>query len=162
MELSRFNALTPGGHEAITRQVGLLLEDYQVYQQYVQQLRWDRRLRPFLDFSGKIQQLYGAAEFGKTVVAEHLITMGHTPSVMGSTLLPSPSRMQVPAQVQHFDDAVRSILRATRQLLETVRETYMLATQYQDKRTAHLMAQLAQQLGIALTVFSGVRSAAYN
>ncbi len=163
MDLIRSQSFS-GDAQDLVNKVDGLLTDYEIYHRNLRRLHWDQSLRPFLDFSDKLEKLYHVADDSKHALAEQLMSLGGAPDLQNidvAHLLPQ-TRLNALREVRGFDDAIRSILQNSSSLLEEVKEVFMLATELNEGATQQLMTGLMNQLGFTMAVFNGVRLAHLN
>jgi len=153
----------PEGSEEIADKMESLFADYQIYQQNVQKLKWEPKLRPYLDFSEKVDRLYYFTHQNTHILAQQLMKWGHNPQSSAADVLGlSLTNVQAIGDVVNFDDAVASILNMSQQLLAEVQEVFYTAAAYQEKSSMELMARFAWQLNFAMSIFQQVRMAQNN
>jgi starvation-inducible DNA-binding protein len=163
MELIRHPNLSPEQQDALIQELDQLLAEYQTYQSNVRRIHWNPQLRPYLDFSNKIARLYQVTEANRHLIADTMIRMGAAPSEpVLAGVLPVKRQVTQVMEIPAFEQAIGVILHTSRQMLELVRETFVLAAQYQHQPTMQLMNHLAQQLVFTIGVFSSERLAAFN
>ena len=153
-------------HDAseLTDKLDQLLLDYEIYHRNLRKIHWDQSLRPFLDFSDKLNKLYNIVDGSKHAVAENLLSLGGQPDLQNievAHLLPN-TRVNALSEVRSFEGAIRGILQNSQSLQEEVKEVFMLATQLGESQTQQLMISLNQQLTFTLAIFNGVRLAQLN
>lgn len=160
MELVRYQPLTPDHAEALARRLDLLLGEYAAFRDGVVQIHRTPELRPYLELVEKVSRLYGAAQFGEHQLAERIISLGYRP---GSLLDgESPSLPVVRPGSADFQQTVFAIIHSSRHLLEEVRQAYLLAAEYDEKRSMALLNQLAAHLVMAIGAFAALRLSTLN
>jgi len=163
MELSTYNGnLSPEGREDLAEKLDGLLLDYQQYHQNVRKIHWDPKLRPFLDFSDKLDILYNVSNHNTNVLAEEIMNLGFSPSESGSALAVVKSRIHPMPRPENLEQSIFSIIQMSKELLATVDEVFYTAASYEEEHSMFLMKTLAQQLKFTIWVFSSVRSAVSN
>jgi starvation-inducible DNA-binding protein len=163
MDLIRQHS-NPEGAVQLTEKLDNLLTDYEIYHRNLRRIHWDQSLRPFIDFSSKLDQLYHIADNSKNEIAENLLSLGGTPDLKNievAHLLPQ-TRVNALTEVRNFETAVNSIMQNSAQLLEEVKEVFLLAAHLGEQRTQQLMVGLSQQLTFTVAIFNGVRMAQFN
>lgn len=163
MHLAEYRSHNPEGADRLAEKLDDLLFDYQVYQQNVRNLQWNRRLRPFLDFGPKVQLLDQVTDQNTQAVAEHLIQLGYSPQASApNSLMLSTSRVAPLPEVENADEALLGLIEMSKQLLETVHEVWYLAQELKEPNTLGLMTKLATQLKFGIHVFQASRLAMNN
>ena len=163
MDLIRYQQ-HPDGTEQLTEKLDQLLTDYEIYHRNLRRIHWDQSLRPFINFSDKLNKLYHITDQSKNAVAETLLSLGGKPDLKNievAHLLPQ-TRVHALAEVRSFEEAVGAILQNSQTLLHEVKEVFFLAASLEEKSTQQLMANLSQQLAFTLAVFNGARLAQLN
>lgn len=151
------------GQDEIVPKMEALFAEYQMYEQNVQKLMWEPRLRPYLDFSEKVDLLYHYTHQNTHILAEQLMNWGQNPQEASIDPLGlSRTNVQAVGEVRNFDDAVRSIIQMSHELLQVVQETFYTAAAYNEKSSMQLMARFAWQLQFAMSIFHQVRMAQFN
>jgi DNA-binding ferritin-like protein len=159
MELVRYQPLTPEHSEALARRLDLLLGEYAAFRDGVVQIHRTPELRPYLELTEKVGRLYGAAQFGEHQLAERIISLGYRPGSLGSDPDGLPAEHGSTAD---FQQAVFALIHSARHLLEEVRQAYLLAAEYDEKRSMALLNQLAAHLVIAIGAFAALRLSTLN
>lgn len=163
MNLIRYQG-NPDGQAQLTQKLDGLLTDYELYHRNLRRIHWDQKLRPYLDFNDKLSRLYQIADHSKNEIAENLLALGGEPDLQNievAHLLPE-RRVNAITQVHDFDQATRTVIQNSHQLLQEVREIFFLAAELNEQHTQQLMAGLAQQLSFTVGIFNGVRLAQLN
>ena len=163
MDLIRYQ---PSSDESgqLTAKLDQLLTDYEIYHRNLRRIHWDQSLRPFLDFTDKLDKLYHIVDNSKHAVAENLLSLGGQPDLKNieiAHLLPN-TRINALMEICTFEEATQGILQNSHALQEEVKEVFMLATQLSETGTQQLMVALNQQLMFTQAVFNGVRLAQLN
>ena len=165
MDLIKYQGLTPESADHLTEKLNGLLNDYSVFQSNVETIHWDNRLRPFLDLSQKIHILHDITQVNRNRVAEAIVSMGGKPIFQheynDEQGLTTANVRQI-QPVHNFEEAVFSIVEASRELLTTVEDVFYTAVAYNEENTMALMREFAMQLSFAIGVFSSVRLAQMN
>ncbi|GAB4416427.1 MAG: hypothetical protein OHK0039_25740 [Bacteroidia bacterium] len=164
MELIRYQPQDTDGSQAIAEKLDALLADFQQFHGNLRKLHWNPRLRPFLDLGQKTAFLHDLTQANTNQLAEHILQMGYTPRVgleLPGTGLAHTRLTQVQA-VSSFEGAVFTVIRNSQELLQIIREVFLLAADYQDQQTMRLMTALARQLTLTVQVFASVRMAQLN
>jgi DNA-binding ferritin-like protein len=159
MELIPYNSISPEGAGEVGRSLNALLANYQIYQKNLLKLLWNRQLKGFLDLHQKMNRVYQLSHFNIHQIANKIMALGEEPMVQAQPgLLPSIVKIQALQEVQGFEDTVYHVIHMTNQLLEEVREVFMVAADYEEKQTMIMMQHLAHQLHMTIAVFTGVRA----
>ena len=163
MELIPYNSISPEGADEVGKSLNVLLANYQLYQKNLMKMLWSRRLKGFLDLHQKINRIYQLSHFNIHQIAEKVMALGEEPSVhVQSTLLPAIVKIQTLQKVEHFEEAVYQVIHMTNQLLEEVKDVFVIAAEYEEKQTMIVLQHLAHQLSMTIAVFTGVRLAHMN
>lgn len=162
MELTHFLSLPPQDAEELVTRLDSLLLDYQVYGEQVRRLHWDRKLRPWLNLTPKLNLLDRATQENTRLLAEQILSMGHTPSVPDVAFALVRSRVQPVLAQDNPSEAITSLIRSTRDLLEQVHEVWQLANSLQEPSTMQVLGGLSMQLRFVIQVFQGSRSVMNN
>ena len=153
----------PEGSEEIADKMESLFAEYQIYEQNVQKIMWEPKLRPFLDFSEKVDRLYYFTHQNTHILAEQLMKWGHNPHSSSAEMMGlSLTNVQAIGEVVNFDEAVASIITMSQQLLAEVQDVFYTAAAYEEKSSMELMARFAWQLNFAMSIFHQVRLAQNN
>ncbi|MEM7374325.1 MAG: hypothetical protein AAF587_37370 [Bacteroidota bacterium] len=164
MELVKNQGLDPEGAEALAEKLDELLAEYQIYHSNLHKIHYDPKLRPFLDLSEKVERLYGLTQYNREYIAEQILKLGHQPTDYSSSFDQALMKTGVSQiqEVRGFEGAVYALIYTSHQLLESVKEVFYLAAEFQAKDAMAAMGQLAQQLTFAIGVFASVRLAHLN
>lgn len=163
MELSINNRdLDPEGREDLAEKLDELLLDYQQYSRNVRKIHWDAKLRPYLDFSEKLDILYNVTDQNTRVLAEKILNLGYSPSTQPEDTALFKSRLHPIPKPENLDQSIFAIIRMSQELLETVDEVFYTAASYEEEQSMYLMKSLGQQLKFTIWVFSSVRAAMNN
>ncbi|MDP5172078.1 MAG: hypothetical protein NWR72_17675 [Bacteroidia bacterium] len=163
MQLTEFRSRHPEGADRLAEKLDELLLDLQIYQENVRLLHWNRQLRPFFELSPKLNLLDRATHDNTYKVAEHMLSMGYTPSPtehgMGLMLSRVTPMNTSPTDVnQSLEDLIDSCA----ELLETVHDVWQLAHELQEPHTLEFMTKMSAQLRYAMFVFGNTRLALNN
>lgn len=161
MEITRYNGSSGQGAEAIAEKLEVLKVDLETYQKNIRNLRYDRSLRPFFDVSRKINLLDQFARQNTDLVAERLIALGVS-SWETSEYLPVLSRVPALTGPQNVEEAMVSIVRTSLRLMDTVKEAFYVAADYNDAATLSVLSHIARQITITVHIFSNERMALQN
>lgn len=164
MELVRKQGLDPEGAEALAKKLDELLAEYQVYHSNLHKIHYDPKLRPFLDLSEKVEKLFGLTQYNREFIAEQILNLGHQPTDYASQYEQALIKTGV-SQIQKvngFEGAVYALIYTSHQLLDSVKDVFYLAAEFEAKETMAAMGQLAHQLSFAIGVFASVRLAHLN
>lgn len=164
MEITRYKPLEPEDAGKLADKLDGLLADYQIYHQNVRKIYWEPRLRPFLDFTDKMDRLNEYANIHKQDIAEQIIMLGQAPTATSADTTTALIRNRVTAleRVGGFEKSIWSVIQGARELLASVKEVFVVAADLQEEHTMELMQRLAAQLSIAISIFSSVRAAQLN
>jgi len=163
MELSINNMhLNPEGREDLAEKLDELLLDYQQYHLNVRKIHWDAKLRPYLDFSEKLDILYNVTDQNTRVLAEKILDLGFSPSTQGYDTTLVKSRIHPIPKPENLDQSLFAIINMSNELMKTVDEVFYTAASYEESQSMYLMKALAQQLKFTIWVFSSIRSAMSN
>lgn len=163
MELSiNDRHLSPEGREDLAEKLDELLVDYQQYHLNVRKIHWDVKMRPFLDFSEKLNILYNVTDQNTDILAEKIVSLGFSPNAEGQELALMKSRLHPIPRPENVEQSIFAIIQMSQELLVTVDEVFYTAASYEEKQTMFLMKSLAQQLKFTIWAFSSVRAAMSN
>lgn len=164
MELTQYTPLPPESAQELAEKLDGLLADYQLYHQNVRKIYWEPRLRPFLDFTEKMDRLNEYTHHSKQDIAEQIVMLGQAPTstAVDSTTALIRNRITTLEKVSGFEQSIWTIIKGARELLVSVKEVFVLAADLQEEHTMELMQRLAAQLSIAIGIFSSVRAAQLN
>ena len=103
-------------------------------------------------------------EYNRENIAEQILRLGYQPTDYTARfdqalIKTGVSQIQ---EVRGFEGAVYALVHTSRQLLDSVKEVFYLAAEFEAKDTMATMGQLAQQLTFAIGVFASVRLAHLN
>lgn len=164
MELTEYTPLPPESADLLANKLDGLLADYQVYHQNIRKIYWEPRLRPFLDFTEKMDHLNEYTHHSKHDIAEQIVMLGKAPtatSVDATTAL-IRNKVRTLDRVGGFEKSIWAVIKGAQELLTSVKEVLVVAADLQEPHTIHLMQRLATQLRIAISIFSSVRAAQLN
>ncbi|RMG19424.1 MAG: hypothetical protein D6730_21550 [Bacteroidetes bacterium] len=161
MKLTKYHGLSPQESQELFESLDQLLADFQVAEENAKKLYWNLELKPYFDFHKRLGQLYEASRIGSNVVADNIMRLGHTPESSEVTAL-TKSHIQPIEGVETFEDACMLIVNNSRELLQSVKEVFQKATEYQEQYTIALMSRLAHQLAMNIHFFLSMRSAMMN
>lgn len=153
--------LSPGQSEELSDQLDLLLADFQVFQQNVNQIHWSPQLRPYFNFSQDVGRVKEVLEPTKEVIASKILRLGHAPSVSSTNYMIKASLYPVEG-IDNLDDAMKLIIINGQELLKTVKEIFDFATELNEQFTISLMHHLAERLSYMVWHFSQQRMAQMN
>lgn len=153
--------LSPQGAQALAEELDRLLADVQVYHQNVRKLFWSKQLRPFFKLHEGLGELDHMAKAGEEVLANQILTLGASPTVSSGEYL-MKSRISPVEQAKKYDDAVKTVIQNSRELMVTVKEVFDKAVELDEQHTVQLMGQIARQLSINIWYFSHLRMAQFN
>lgn len=169
MELVRHSSLNPEHAGQLVEKLDTLLADYETYTHNIRNIHWNPRLRPHLDLSEKVSRLYYFAGQSKEAIAERIISLGYAPGQMAyehemdfSDMDDKPMRINKVREVRNYDGAIYAIIHTSQELLEEVKEVFLLAASYKEKDTIELTGNLAQQLLFTIGIFAATRLASQN
>ena len=153
----------PEGTEEIASKMESLFSEYQIYEQNVQKIMWEPKLRPYLDFGEKVDRLYYFTHQNTHILAQQLMQWGYNPQASSQDILAlSVTNIQALGEVTNFDEAIKSIVQMSQQLLAEVQEVFYTAAAYEEKNSMELMTRFAWQLKFAMSIFRQVRFAQNN
>ena len=155
------NELSPQGAQDLAEILDKLLLDVQVYHQNIRALSWDQGLKPFLELSSSLGQLDQMVHAGENLLADQILSLGHTPTRQSHTLL-APTRIQPIEEVMGYDHAILTLVSGSKQLLRTIREVFDKAVDLEEAHTMNLMSQIAKQVSWNVSFFTQMRLAQWN
>ncbi|MEM6628712.1 MAG: hypothetical protein AAF694_03530 [Bacteroidota bacterium] len=155
------NELSPQGAQDLAEILDRLLSDVQVYHQNIRTLSWDQGLKPFLLLSSSLGQLDQMVHNGENILADQILSLGHTPTSQPSTLL-YKTNIQPIEEVMGFDHAIMTLVSGSRQLLETIQDVFDKAVDLEEPHTMNLMSQVAKQVSWNISFFTQMRLAQWN
>ena len=152
--------LLPNNAPIVVEALDGLLNEVHVYGQNVQQLNWTPELRHFQKLHLMLEPLHEASNMGTEMLASRMIDLGGHPNPQSQAIM---ARYVSPAMPVHtFSDATRQVLHDSQQLLEAIRETFEVATEYNDQATIQLLVQAAHYIQHTIWTFGALRSAILN
>jgi len=155
------NGLDPQGKEEMAQALDTLLTDVQLYHQNVRKLYWNPRLRVYFNLYNSLGQLDRMVHGGEEVIAQQILTLGHTPSGEVEAGLMQTNVKQI-APAEDFNRAVLTLVQSSHELLKTVKEVFDKAVELGDAQTSQFMSQVAKQISWNIGFFAQMRMAHMN
>ncbi|MFK7971857.1 MAG: ferritin-like domain-containing protein [Bacteroidia bacterium] len=140
--------------------IDYLLADVEMYGNNVKSLKWTPGLQHFPQLQAVLSPLQDATHVGSEMLASRMIDLGGHPQPASQAVM--ASHLTSAAPISSFSDATRQVIHDSQLLLEAIRDTFEVATDYDDKPTMQLLMQAAHYIQNTIWTFTALRSAQMN
>ncbi len=161
MSLLPYHTFPSEDAEQVASKLESLLAELEVYERNVRTLCLDRKLRPYLDFSQKLNFLHQFSRNHADLVSDRMVQLGYDFHYQPE-IHPVLTKVGALGPTSDYQETIFGLTRTTEQVLESIRETFEIATSYQDAATMSILSTLAQHMTIALHIFAKDRLAMLN
>ncbi|MEZ4685074.1 MAG: hypothetical protein R3B47_03145 [Bacteroidia bacterium] len=136
-----------------------LLSDVELYGKNIQSLKWTPGLRHYPKLQAMLDPLFQATTVGTEMLASRMIDLGARP-LPGE--VPATNRLNMAFPAESFSEATLQVIEDSQMLLQTIRETFAIAAEYDDQPTMRMLMQSAHYVQNTIWSFSALRSAQLN
>lgn len=130
--------------EVIAAELNILLSNFQVYYQNLRGIHWNIRGKRFFDLHVKFEELYNDAQLKIDMVAERVLTLGHTPLHTFDDYIKN-NRLTVGKNISKDTDAVHLILTSLTDLLKIERVILEETAKIEDEGTNSMMSDFIKE-----------------
>ncbi len=130
--------------ELIAAELNILLSNFQVYYQNLRGLHWNIRGKRFFDLHVKFEELYNDAQLKIDLIAERVLTLGHTPLHTFDDYLKN-NKLQVGRDVTKDTEAVHLIINSLSDLLKIERVILDESGNIGDEGTNSMMSDFIKE-----------------
>ena len=130
--------------ELIAAELNILLSNFQVYYQNLRGLHWNIRGKRFFDLHVKFEELYNDAQLKIDMIAERVLTLGHTPLHSFEDYIKN-NRLQVGKDVSKDTEAVHLIIESLSDLLKIERVILEETDKINDEGTNSMMSDFIKE-----------------
>ncbi len=130
--------------ELIAAELNILLSNFQVYYQNLRGLHWNIRGKRFFDLHVKFEELYNDAQLKIDLIAERVLTLGHTPLHTFDDYLKN-NKLQVGRDVTKDTEAVHMIINSLSDLLKIERVILNESGNIGDEGTNSMMSDFIKE-----------------
>lgn len=145
--------LNPTESEKLAKQLNELLANLQIYYQNLRGLHWNIKGENFFELHVKFEELYNDAQEKIDLVAERILTLGHTPL---HTFEDYQNLAKVPVgkNISQDRDSLGLIVNSLSILLEKERQILNLSDEADDEGTNSMMSDFIAEQEKLVWMFS--------
>lgn len=126
--------------QKVADELNLLLANFQIYYQGLRGLHWNIKGKDFFELHLKFEELYVDMQDKIDLVAERILTLGHTPFHSFTSFLQNTSIKEV-ENITIGKDGVKFIIDSLKTLLTLERKTLVAANNLGDEGTITLITE---------------------
>ncbi|WP_438966919.1 Dps family protein [Flavobacterium sp.] len=124
--------------EELSKELNILLSNFQLYYQNLRGLHWNIRGKRFFDLHVKFEELYNDSQLKIDLVAERVLTLGGTPLHTFSDYIEN-SKLKVGKNISKDTEAVQLALSSLVELLKIERIILKKSGNINDEGTSSMM-----------------------
>jgi starvation-inducible DNA-binding protein len=129
----------------ISEDLNRLLANFQIYYQSLRGLHWNIRGKRFFDLHLKFEELYNDSQLKIDIIAERILTLGHTPLHTFEDYLAN-NQLPIGKEISKDEHAVALIVNSLTTLLKIERQLLKKSEKAMDEGTNALMGDfIAEQ-----------------
>ena len=130
--------------EKITKELNVLLSNFQVYYQNLRGVHWNIKGKRFFDLHVKFEELYNDAQLKIDMIAERILTLGATPFHTFEEYIKNNS-IKVGKNVSKDEETVKLIQESITTLLKIEREILLESSKINDEGTNAMMSDFISE-----------------
>ena len=130
--------------EKITKELNVLLSNFQVYYQNLRGVHWNIKGKRFFDLHVKFEELYNDAQLKIDMIAERILTLGSTPYHTFEDYIKNNS-IRVGKNICKDEETVALILESIYVLLKIERAILTDASKINDEGTNSMMSDFISE-----------------
>jgi len=137
----------------LTKQLNLLLADFQIYYQNLRGFHWNIQGRSFFELHMKFEELYNDAAIKVDEVAERVLTIGATPMHSFSEYV-DQANIKAVTNIHDGEIAVKTIIGNVNAIIERERAIQKLAEEAGDTGSGDMISAFIEEQEKTLWMFN--------
>lgn len=125
--------------KALTKDLNILLANFQVYYQNLRGLHWNIRGRKFFELHMKFEELYDDSQVKIDEIAERILTLGGTPLHTFADYIES-NQLEIGKNINNDETAVNLVVNSLSSLLQIERKILEASGEISDEGTSSMMS----------------------
>lgn len=130
--------------EELSKDLNILLANYQVYYQNLRGLHWNIKGKRFFDLHVKFEEFYNDSQIKIDLIAERILTLGATPLHTFEDYIAN-NRLKIGKNISKDEEAVELIINSISELLTIERKILLNSGAIDDEGTNAMMSDFISE-----------------
>lgn len=130
--------------ELLTKELNVLLSNFQVYYQNLRGVHWNIKGKRFFDLHIKFEELYNDSQLKIDMIAERILTLGATPYHTFEDYLAN-NKVDIAKNVFNDEKAIQMIVLSLTELLKIERNILKKSDEIDDEGTNSMMSDFIKE-----------------